>query len=99
MARLGKNGKRVKKVSMIGYSLGGLIVRFAIGLLGQRGFFKTIEPDVRIKRIKRNYIYINYDDVVFHHICNTTYGLQKAFKINHIHYFQFCQWKTCITIG
>lgn len=45
VVRLGKNGKRVKKVSMIGYSLGGLIVRFAIGLLGQRGFFNTIEPD------------------------------------------------------
>ena len=32
---------------MIGYSLGGLIVRFAIGVLGQKGFFDTIEPDVR----------------------------------------------------
>ncbi|KAF1798161.1 putative serine esterase-domain-containing protein [Mucor lusitanicus] len=44
VVRLGKNGKQVKKISMIGYSLGGLIVRYAIGHLGQKGFFNTIEP-------------------------------------------------------
>ncbi|KAI8647706.1 putative serine esterase-domain-containing protein [Parasitella parasitica] len=42
--RLGKNGKLVKKISLVGYSLGGLIVRYAIGVLGQKGFFNTIEP-------------------------------------------------------
>ncbi|KAL7321091.1 hypothetical protein PS15m_000905 [Mucor circinelloides] len=44
VVRLGKNGKQVKKISLIGYSLGGLIVRYAIGHLGQKGFFNTIEP-------------------------------------------------------
>lgn len=44
--RLNKNGKKVKKISFIGYSLGGLIVRYAIGLLGKKGLFDTIEPDV-----------------------------------------------------
>ncbi|KAK4517966.1 uncharacterized protein ATC70_001315 [Mucor velutinosus] len=44
VVRLGKNGKQVKRISMIGYSLGGLIVRYAIGHLGQKGFFNTIEP-------------------------------------------------------
>lgn len=32
---------------MIGYSLGGLIVRYAIGILGREGFFDAIEPIVR----------------------------------------------------
>ncbi|OBZ83512.1 hypothetical protein A0J61_08441 [Choanephora cucurbitarum] len=45
VAQLEKKGKIVKKISIIGYSLGGLIVRFAIGVLGQKGFFDTIEPD------------------------------------------------------
>ncbi|KAI8349685.1 putative serine esterase-domain-containing protein [Blakeslea trispora] len=45
VAQLEKKDIRVKKISMIGYSLGGLIVRFAIGVLGQKGFFDTIEPD------------------------------------------------------
>jgi hypothetical protein len=48
VVRLGKNGKQVIKISMIGYSLGGLIVRYAIGALGQKGFFNTIQPDVCI---------------------------------------------------
>ncbi|KAI8094629.1 putative serine esterase-domain-containing protein [Thamnidium elegans] len=48
VVRLGKNGKRVTRFSIIGYSLGGLITRYAVGLLGQRGFFNTIEPDYYI---------------------------------------------------
>ncbi|KAI7898540.1 putative serine esterase-domain-containing protein [Cokeromyces recurvatus] len=44
VARFSKDGKQVKKISFIGYSLGGLITRFAIGVLGQRGVFKRIEP-------------------------------------------------------
>ena len=46
VVRLSENGKQVKKISMVGYSLGGLIVRYAIGHLGQKGFFNTIEPAV-----------------------------------------------------
>ncbi|KAI9472351.1 MAG: putative serine esterase-domain-containing protein [Benjaminiella poitrasii] len=44
IVRLGKNGKKVKKISFVGYSLGGLIMRYAIGILGERGFFDTIQP-------------------------------------------------------
>ncbi|CEP07008.1 hypothetical protein [Parasitella parasitica] len=44
VVRLDKSGKKVKKISLVGYSLGGLIVRYAIGVLGQKGFFNSIEP-------------------------------------------------------
>ncbi|KAI9328654.1 putative serine esterase-domain-containing protein [Pilaira anomala] len=48
VVRLGKNGKQITRFSIIGYSLGGLIARYTIGLLGQRGFFNSIEPDYYI---------------------------------------------------
>lgn len=35
---------KVTKVSMIGYSMGGLIARYAIGILKHVGFFKTVKP-------------------------------------------------------
>lgn len=37
-------GKQVKKLSIVGYSLGGLVARYAIGLLYSRGWFSKIEP-------------------------------------------------------
>lgn len=43
--RLNVDGSsRVTKISVTGYSLGGIIARYAIGLLHKRGFFETIEP-------------------------------------------------------
>lgn len=38
--------RKVEKISMIGYSLGGLILRYAIGILGKRGIFDQIKPEV-----------------------------------------------------
>lgn len=38
------DGLRVAKISIVGYSLGGLITRYAIGLLYKRGLFDEIEP-------------------------------------------------------
>jgi dienelactone hydrolase len=43
---LAKNGQDIKKISIIGYSLGGLVARFAIGLLYSRGLFEKIQPMV-----------------------------------------------------
>ncbi|CAK9435392.1 uncharacterized protein LODBEIA_P01190 [Lodderomyces beijingensis] len=37
-------GNRVTKFSIVGYSLGGLISRYAIGILYSQGFFKEVEP-------------------------------------------------------
>ncbi|KAG8788494.1 hypothetical protein FRC12_014495 [Ceratobasidium sp. 428] len=39
-----EGSKKVTRFSMVGYSLGGLISRYAIGILYQRGFFKTVKP-------------------------------------------------------
>ena len=38
------SGHKIKKLSMVGYSLGGLVARYTIGLLYSRGLFDNIEP-------------------------------------------------------
>lgn len=35
---------QVDGVIMVGYSLGGLMLRYAIGVLGKSGFFDNIKP-------------------------------------------------------
>jgi hypothetical protein len=44
VAALEKQGAKLKKVSITGYSLGGLVARYAIGLLYNNGFFDKYEP-------------------------------------------------------
>ena len=44
LAELAKSGHDVSKISIIGYSLGGLIARYAIGLLYQKGVFDKVKP-------------------------------------------------------
>ncbi|KAF8467291.1 putative serine esterase-domain-containing protein [Kalaharituber pfeilii] len=39
-----RNGVEIKKLSIVGYSLGGLVARYAIGLLYSRGWFERIHP-------------------------------------------------------
>lgn len=46
LKRLSESGQRVKKLSMIGYSLGGLVARYTVGLLESRGLFDEIEAIV-----------------------------------------------------
>ncbi|KAI9673922.1 MAG: hypothetical protein M1817_002128 [Caeruleum heppii] len=41
---LRKSGKKVKKLSIVGYSLGGLVARYVIGLLYSAGVFDDIQP-------------------------------------------------------
>ena len=43
---LARNGQEVRKLSVIGYSLGGLVARYAIGLLYSKGWFDKLEPVV-----------------------------------------------------
>jgi predicted esterase len=47
LEELAESGHDIKKISIIGYSLGGLISRYAIGLLFHRGVFDKIQPVVR----------------------------------------------------
>ena len=41
---LEKDGSHIKKLSIVGYSLGGLVARYAIGLLFSNGWFDRLEP-------------------------------------------------------
>ncbi|KAH9965599.1 putative serine esterase-domain-containing protein [Lactifluus volemus] len=42
--KLEKEGKRVTRFSITGYSLGGLLARYVVGILYQREFFSTVTP-------------------------------------------------------
>ncbi|KZT65026.1 DUF676-domain-containing protein [Daedalea quercina L-15889] len=42
--RLEDDGKRITRFSITGYSLGGLVSRYAVGVLHQRGFFDNVTP-------------------------------------------------------
>ena len=37
-------GRNITKFSIVGYSLGGLVARYAIGVLDHDGFFETMQP-------------------------------------------------------
>lgn len=41
---LARDGYQIRKLSMVGYSLGGLVARYALGLLYSRGWFERIKP-------------------------------------------------------
>ncbi|KAH8815957.1 putative serine esterase-domain-containing protein [Xylogone sp. PMI_703] len=42
--RLAREGQEIKKLSIVGYSLGGLVARYTVGLLESSGFFDKVEP-------------------------------------------------------
>lgn len=41
---LSSKGQNIKKLSIVGYSLGGLVARYAIGLLHAHGWLEKLEP-------------------------------------------------------
>ncbi|KAJ7155405.1 DUF676-domain-containing protein [Mycena crocata] len=42
--KLEREGRTVTRFSITGYSLGGLVSRYVVGILRQRGFFDTVSP-------------------------------------------------------
>jgi hypothetical protein len=70
LEELAENGHDIKKISVIGYSLGGLIARFAIGLLYSRGVFNRIQPVVRHIGQRKEIPQLTLEE--FHHLCHTT---------------------------
>ncbi|EKD17015.1 uncharacterized protein L3040_000457 [Drepanopeziza brunnea f. sp. 'multigermtubi'] len=42
--KLAEAGQEITRISLVGYSLGGLVARYAVGLLDSKGFFKSIKP-------------------------------------------------------
>jgi predicted esterase len=47
--KLAKAGQEIKRISLVGYSLGGLVARFCVGLLYSKRFFEKITPVVCVK--------------------------------------------------
>lgn len=47
VAKLAEKGQTINKISIFGYSLGGLVARYAIGVLESHGFFEHVQPLVR----------------------------------------------------
>lgn len=44
MKHLAEKDQQVTKLSVVGYSLGGLVSRYLVGVLHQRKFFDTVTP-------------------------------------------------------
>ncbi|KAI9860649.1 MAG: hypothetical protein M1830_006222, partial [Pleopsidium flavum] len=44
LEQLARSGQEIKKLSIVGYSLGGLVARYAVGLLHSKGWFDKIVP-------------------------------------------------------
>ena len=44
LEELAREGKEIRKLSVVGYSLGGLVARYVIGLLHSNGWFSKVEP-------------------------------------------------------
>ncbi|PYH45511.1 lipase ROG1 family protein [Aspergillus saccharolyticus JOP 1030-1] len=44
LANLAEEGHNIRKLSFVGYSLGGLVARYALGLLYARGWLDKLEP-------------------------------------------------------
>lgn len=42
--RLAEDGKTITRFSITGYSFGGLVARYLVGVLHQRKFFETVTP-------------------------------------------------------
>jgi hypothetical protein len=46
IATVEESKRKVQRMSIVGYSMGGLFARYAIGLLESRGVFHNIQPMV-----------------------------------------------------
>lgn len=44
VARLAEDGKTITRFSITGYSFGGLVARYLLGVLHQRKFFEAVTP-------------------------------------------------------
>lgn len=44
LEELGRDGHKITRFSIVGYSLGGLVARYAIGLLDHKGYFEKLTP-------------------------------------------------------
>jgi hypothetical protein len=69
--KLAKAGQQINRLSMVGYSLGGLVARYAIGLLHSKGFFERITPVVSFPSEWANAVLTRIE---FHQLCKPPSG-------------------------
>jgi len=67
--RLHSRGHQIKRLSFVGYSLGGLVARYAIGLFESMEIFKDIQLMVR------RFVPI--------HLCHSLNGVTELYNIRH----------------
>ena len=68
LEKLARAGQEIKRLSLVGYSLGGLVARYAVGLLHSKGIFEKITPVVRISLGHAGSI---LNRLVRNHVCNS----------------------------
>lgn len=78
ISTLEEGGCVIRKISLIGYSLGGLVARYAIGLLYSRGCFDKIEPVVRPPSAKLPPKHNAHCPSELHHFCEPSSGRADA---------------------
>jgi hypothetical protein len=71
LEELSGSGHEITKLSITGYSFGGLISRYAIGLLYTKGLFERIQPMVRW-RLRNNTPFLTLAE--FHNLCHSSPG-------------------------
>jgi esterase/lipase len=69
LEELAEAGSEITKISVVGYSLGGLIARYAVGLLFHRGVFEKIQPVVCASMILLQCLLTLPE---LHNLCDTT---------------------------
>ena len=69
---LHKAGQEIKRLSLVGYSLGGLVARFCVGLLYSKGFFEKITPVVCAKIPTSLWNFA--DPPELRNLCNAAFG-------------------------
>ena len=57
--KLSRAGQKVTRLSLVGYSLGGLVARYTIGLLDSKGLFDKVEPVVSWFRSLESYKWLS----------------------------------------
>jgi Putative serine esterase (DUF676) len=69
ITRLKSTGVNVDKLSFVGYSLGGIVGRFTVGLLYHKGYFNKIKPMVRPTRTSLEHLLTS---AVIHNLRHTS---------------------------
>jgi predicted esterase len=92
LEKLARAGQEIKRLSLVGYSLGGLVARYAVGLLHSKGTFEKITPVVCIS-LNQAGKYTDQDVAVIHHLRDTALRSShpsKRLAQSHVE----CSWST-----